>query len=145
VDSLIGQLNESSAKYIVIGGQAVRLHGLPRFSMDWDLFIPPHNESNLRVIENVLGDDLDVELLPLGEKGQHVIQTYQTRFGIVQFHLAVPGLPSFEQAEQRAVILVDEDGQAVRCLSAPDLLTTKLASNRVQDQQDIAFLRELIK
>lgn len=40
MDSLIAVRNAAGARYLVIGGQAVRLHGLPRFSMDWDLFVP---------------------------------------------------------------------------------------------------------
>lgn len=144
MDTLIGRLNQAGARYLVIGGQAVRLHGLPRFSMDWDLFVPPQDEANLRLIEQALGDELDMSLVPLGPRGENLIQTYQTRFGIVQFHLGVPGLASFDCAEKNVVRLADEDGQSVPCLSARDLLATKLAANRAQDQQDIAFLRELL-
>lgn len=144
MDSLIAQLNEVKARYLVIGGQAVRLHGLPRFSMDWDLFIPPRDGSNFDAIHKALPDDLDLDLLPLGEKGENVIQTYQTRYGIVQFHLAVPGLPNFDDAEGRAVRIMDEDGVPVMCIRADDLLSAKLAANRPQDQQDIAFLRALL-
>lgn len=144
MDTLTGLLNNSGARYLVIGGQAVRLHGLPRFSMDWDLFVPPHDEANLRVIEQALDDELDVPVLPLGLRGENIIQTYQTRFGVVQFHLAVPGLASFELAEQHAVRLADEDGQSVPCVSATDLLAAKRATHRAQDAQDIAFLEELL-
>ena len=144
MDSLIERLNEANARYLVIGGQAVRLHGVPRFSMDWDLFIPPRDEANFEAIHKALPEDLDLDLLPLGERGENVIQTYQTRYGIVQFHLAVPGLPNFDDAERRAVRITDEDGVPVTCIRADDLLSAKLASNRPQDQQDIAFLRALL-
>jgi hypothetical protein len=144
MDTLIGRLNDAGARYLVIGGQAVRLHGLPRFSMDWDLFVPPREEGNLRVIENALGDELNVSLLPLGPHGQNLIQTYQTRFGVIQFHLAVPGLSSFSAAEKKAAKISDEDGQSVPCICVADLLAAKLATHRPQDQQDIAFLQELL-
>jgi hypothetical protein len=144
MDTLIDRLNRAGARYLVIGGQAMRLWGLPRFSMDWDLFVPPRDESNLHAIEKALADELDVALLPLGPRGENLVQTYQTRFGIVQFHLVVPGLASFEVAQRHAVRLADEDGCAVPCLSARDLLATKLATHRAQDQQDIAFLEELL-
>ncbi|MBU0678752.1 MAG: hypothetical protein KJ626_11620 [Verrucomicrobia bacterium] len=144
MDSLIAELNAAGVRYLVIGGQAVRLHGLPRFSMDWDLFIPPWDTANFNSLKNVLGDELDIDLLPLGEKGENIIQTYQTRFGIIQFHLAVPGITSFTEAERRAVELKDEDGRLARCLSADDLLASKESANRPQDQQDIAFLKALL-
>lgn len=145
MDSVIQRLNDAGARYLVIGGQAVRLHGLPRFSMDWDFYVPPKDADNFERIANALGGELDVELLPLGPRGENVIQTYQTRWGVLQFHLAVPGAPEFGSAEQRSVWLVNEDGERVRCLSARDLLACKQATNRPQDQQDIAFLVELIR
>ena len=144
MDSLIARLNKAGARYLVIGGQAVRLFGFPRFSMDWDIYVPPHDEHNLRIIENALTGELDVSLLPLGPRGENIIQTYQTRFGIVQFHLVVPGLTSFADAARNAARLTDEDGNAVPCVGARDLLAAKLATHRAQDQQDIAFLKELL-
>jgi hypothetical protein len=144
MDTLIGRLEAAGARYVVIGGQAIRLHGLPRFSMDWDLFIPPRDTANLLRIQEALGEELDMDLLPLGPRGEDMIQTYQTRFGIVQFHLAVPGLPSFDDAERRAVSVDDEDGQAVRVVCAEDLLAAKTAVDRVQDREDAAYLRALL-
>lgn len=143
MDTLITRLNDQSVRYLVIGGQAVRLHGLPRFSMDWDILIPPHDPENVRRITDALGDELDVELLPLGPRGENMIQTYQTRFGIVQFHYAIPGIEGFAAVEGRKEILPDEDGVLVTCLSARDLLAAKRATNRPQDQQDIVFLEAL--
>lgn len=145
MDSLIQRLNVAGVRYLVIGGQAVRLHGLPRFSMDWDFFVPPRDIENLRKIDGALGEDLDVPVVPLGPRGENLIQTYQTKFGVVQFHLAVPGLSSFEEACARSVILKTEDGEDARCLSAADLLTCKRTTQRPQDQQDILFLEELIR
>ena len=40
VEPLIQRLNKAGARYLLIGGQAMRLEGMPRFSMDWDLYIP---------------------------------------------------------------------------------------------------------
>jgi hypothetical protein len=145
MDTLIGLLNRAGVRYLLIGGQAVRLHGLPRFSMDWDFFIPPHDRDNFGRLSAALGSELDVELEDLGARGEHVIQTYQTRFGVVQFHLAVPGLESFSAAEAGAATLATEDGDAALCLSAEDLLASKRTSNRAQDQQDILFLEELLR
>ncbi|HMP77091.1 MAG TPA: hypothetical protein PKE12_12420 [Kiritimatiellia bacterium] len=145
MDTLIGVLNGAEARYLVIGGQAVRLHGLPRFSMDWDIFIPPHDENNFARITRALGDDLDVELLPLGPRGENVIQTYQTKWGVIQFHLSVPGLPSFDDAERSCATRLTEDGEPAKCLSARDLLASKRTTNRPQDQQDILFLEELLR
>lgn len=141
MDTLITRLNEAGVRYLLIGGQAIRLHGLPRFSMDWDLFVPPHDEKNFKAIGEALSDELDLEVLPMGPRGEHLVQTYQTSEGVLQFHLAVPGLCDFDEAESRAVTLKDENGAAARCVCLRDLLASKEAAHRPQDHQDILFLR----
>ena len=43
MDEVIARFNASAVRYLLIGGQAVRLEGMPRFSMDWDFYIPPRD------------------------------------------------------------------------------------------------------
>jgi len=143
MDDVIRRLNERGVRYLVIGGQALRLAGMPRFSMDWDVYIPPRDAESLALINEILGDELDVPLVPLGPHGANFVQTYQVREGIIQFHLGGPGLPPFEEAEERAVTLETEKGTPVRCLSREDLLESKRRANRPQDQGDIEFLESL--
>ncbi len=57
----------------------------------------------------------------------------------------VPGVGSFEAAEAAAVLIPLEDGGHCRVLSLQDLLRTKLAAGRPQDQVDIEFIRERIR
>ena len=58
-------------------------------------------------------------LLPLGTRGENFIQTYQTRWGVLQFHLGLPGVPRFDEAEPAAVTRPTERGTPVKCLSGP--------------------------
>lgn len=143
MDELLQKLNAAGARYLLLGGQAMRLLGMPRFSMDWDFFIPPRDEANFALLNEVLADELDEPLVALGPRGESFIQTYQTRWGVVQFHLGVPGVPLFEEAETAAVLRSTERGTPVQCLSGADLLAAKQAANRPQDQLDIEFLLEL--
>jgi hypothetical protein len=46
MDELILAFNAAGVRYLLVRGQAMRLTGMPRFSMDWDFFIPPHDENN---------------------------------------------------------------------------------------------------
>ena len=140
MDEVIRLFNENRVRYLVIGGQAMRLEGMPRFSMDWDIYIPPTDQSNIDRINELLKDDLDMPLLQRGPNGENFVQTYQTNWGILQFHLGGPGLPGFEEAEQRSVILDNENGIPIRCMSTDDLLASKRAANRPEDQADILFL-----
>ncbi len=44
----------------------MRLEGMPRFSMDWDFYIPPRDLENIQKINTILEGELDLTLLPLG-------------------------------------------------------------------------------
>lgn len=141
MDEVIQRFNEQGVRYLLIGGQALRLAGMPRFSMDWDFFIPPRDEENIVKINKVLGEAIDIPVVPLGEQGESFVQTYQTQWGVLQFHLGVPGLSSFDSAEGRAVMRKTETGVLAKCASPEDLLASKTAAGRAEDQADIEFLR----
>jgi hypothetical protein len=143
MNELILAFNAAGIRYLRAGGQAMRLTGMPRFSMDWDFFIPPRDAENFARLNEVLKDELDAPLVPLGLRGENFIQTYQTRWGILQFHLGLPGVPRFDEVEKAAVIRHSEQGTPVNCLSGLQLLAAKRAADRPQDQTDIVFLEEL--
>jgi hypothetical protein len=143
MNELILAFNAAGIRYLLAGGQAMRLTGMPRFSMDWDFFIPPRDAENFAKLNELLQEELDVPLVALGSRGENFIQTYQTRWGILQFHLGLPGVPRFDDAEKAAVIRKSEQGTAVKCLSGIQLLASKRAADRPQDQADITFLEEL--
>lgn len=145
MEEILKLFNRHNIRYLVIGGQAIRLEGLPRFSMDWDFFIPSRDKGNIDAINALLGDILDLQLEPMGTHGENFIQTYQTQWGIIQFHLGGPGLPPFDAAEAMAVWHQSENGTPIRCLCASHLLAAKKAANRPQDQVDIEFLEEKLK
>jgi hypothetical protein len=143
MNELILAFNAAGVRYLLVGGQAMRLTGMPRFSMDWDFFIPPRDENNFGKLNEILEDELDVPVVSLGSHGENFIQTYQTRWGVLQFHLGLPGVPRFDEAEKAAVIRQSEQGTPVKCLSGIQMLAAKRAADRPQDQADIAFLEEL--
>ena len=120
----------------------MRLVGLPRTTMDWDVYVPPRDEENFRKINAALKNELDMPVVPLGPQGENFVQTYQLQWGILQFYLLVPGLPSFEEAERSAVV-VTQEGVTVKRLNGKMLLATKLASGRGRDEVDLKFLRAL--
>jgi hypothetical protein len=141
MDELIRRFNNRGVRYLVFGGQAVRLVGMPRFSMDWDLFIPGRDLENMNTINALLDDELDMPLIPVGPGGENLIQTYQTSWGIVQFHLAVAGIMSFDEVESRSVVYENENGTRIRCFSLDDLIASKEAVARPQDLSDVQFLK----
>ena len=143
MNELLLALNAANIRYLLVGGQAIRLTGLPRFSMDWDFFIPPRDTENFSRLNEIMKEELDMPIISLGAHGENFIQTYQTRWGVLQFHLGLPGVPRFDEAEASSVILKTEMGTPVKSLSGNHLLASKRAADRPQDQADIVFLEEL--
>ena len=142
MELLMKKLQDCQARYVIIGGQAMLQQGMPRFTMDWDLFIPAKDPDNFARINLALADELDMELTPLNSKtGEGFVQTFQTSRGLIQFHQAVPGLPRFDLVEARA-LKADYSGVAVPYLCLEDLLSAKLAAARPKDEEDIIFLKE---
>ncbi|MCQ2380665.1 MAG: nucleotidyltransferase [Victivallaceae bacterium] len=140
MERLLSKLNEAGVRYVVIGGQAMLQEGMPRFTLDWDIFIPPFDEENFSRLNNALVDELDMAVEPLDIKtGEGFVQTFQTSVGVVQFHLSPPGLPRFQIVEDRAVIH-EFHGIPVKYLCLDDLLSSKLAVARDKDSDDILFL-----
>ena len=71
MNDLLSAFNAAGIRYLLAGGQAMRLYGMPRFSMDWDFFIPPHDEENFKRLNALLERELDVPLVPLGTRGEN--------------------------------------------------------------------------
>jgi hypothetical protein len=143
MDDLFQAFDKAGIRYLLIGGQAMRLFGMPRYSMDWDLLIPPRDVANFSKLNALLDAELDAPLEMIGPQGENFVQTYQTRWGVLQFHLGIPGVPRFDDAESKGVIRRTETGTEVKCLSGTNLLAAKKAADRPQDQADIEFLTEL--
>ena len=140
MERLLKRLNDAGVRYVVIGGQAMLQQGMPRFTLDWDIFIPPFDQDNMDRINTALADELDIDLEKLDlQTGEGFVQTFQTSAGIIQFHLSPPGLPKFPVVEERAVTC-DYHGVPVKYLSLDDLLSSKQAVSRDKDSDDILFL-----
>ena len=141
MEELLRKLNDARVRYVVIGGQAMLQEGMPRFTLDWDIFIPPSDSDNFAKLNTALAGELDMDVEPLDVKtGEGFVQTYQTSAGIVQFHLSPPGLSKFSEVEERAVTR-DYKGVPVKYLCQDDLLSSKLAVARDKDADDILFLQ----
>lgn len=141
MEEVIELFNRYDVRYLLIGGQAVRLEGFPRFSMDWDFFIPASDEGNMSLINDLIGDELDLPVVTIGEHGENLIQTFPTKWGVLQFHLAVAGLPKFKDVEMRSVLHQTEEGTSVKCINIDDLLCAKQTVARGKDEDDIKFLK----
>ena len=51
METLLKRLNDAQVRYVVIGGQAMLQQGMPRFTLDWDFFVPPFDQENFDKIK----------------------------------------------------------------------------------------------
>ena len=58
MEELLRKLNDVQVRYVVIGGQAMLQEGMPRFTLDWDLIIPPFDLDNFAKLNSALSEEL---------------------------------------------------------------------------------------
>lgn len=144
---LIVRLIEGGVDFVVVGGVAVVLHALPRFTKDLDIVYDPRDE-NLQHLAKVLSDvrarlrgiDEDVPFVPDARTlRQTQILTLETDDGGLDLLLAPDGAPAYRVLRERAAVF-DLDGVEVRVASIEDLIAMKRAAGRQQDLTDVAAL-----
>ncbi len=136
--ALCASLNRRGARYIVIGGFAVRAAGYDRRTMDVDLLIDATLENEARVIAAVseLPDHAAQELSP-GEIAEFVVVRVADEI-VVDLMQSASGVDYATAAE--SVILRDVAGVTIPFASASLLLRMKRGSVRAKDRADVEFL-----
>jgi hypothetical protein len=132
-------LNEKGAKYIVIGGFAVRAAGFDRTTMHIDLLIDTSIENERRVLQalELLPDKAARELKP-GEVAQYAVVRVADEI-VVDLMKAAAGM-EYDEASRRSTVQVI-DGVPVPFASPQLLWLTKKSTHRDKDAADLHFLR----
>lgn len=151
---LFRALEAHGVEYLVVGGLAVNLHGIPRVTMDVDLalameaenlraFIAAAESLRLQPVAPVpLTDLLDVEKRREWQEKKNMLAfslrspqaTAPTVDVILDPSIDLP--PALERALQ-----IDIDGVTVRVAAVDDIIALKQAAGRQQDLADIEQLR----
>ncbi len=132
-------------EYILIGGFAVILHGLPRLTQDIDVFIRPTEENidNLKKALKNIFEDPSIDEISLQELRRYPVIRYGTPDGFSIDLIANIGEAfAFDDisSEVREI-----EGQKMKIATPESLLKLKENTLRDVDQLDIKFLREKIR
>ena len=131
-------LQEHEVKYLVIGGIASILYGIPRATFDLDILIETTEQNAKRLLEALKAvgfgtasmTDADALLA-------NAITIFKDRVRI-DVQTSTPGI-LFEAAwELRNT--VNYEGQTIFLISRDDLIASKLASGRSVDLEDVRML-----
>ena len=151
-------LNRSGARYVVVGGVAVVLHGYLRVTGDLDLIVDLSPAGARKAIETLLGIGmrcpLPVDPLEFADPG--IREEWMRQKGMCVFPMVDPANPmrqvdllvdspiDFEGLWSRAVT-IEVGSTPAKVVSIPDLIELKRAAGRMQDAADIEVLEGILR
>lgn len=152
------ELNEQGIEYLVTGGLAVNLHGVPRMTYDIDLIIPLEPTNVRKLLDRLerWGYRPRVPVDPMAltdeatratwskEKGMKALCFFSDKAPIGEIDILFDLPLSYDELRQRS-ITVDLEGVRVPVVSIRDLIELKRASGREQDAADIRYLEAVLK
>jgi hypothetical protein len=129
---------QHEVKYLVIGGVASVLYGVPRATFDLDILIEATSENAQRLLAALIEAGFGTATLTNPEDlVSHEITVFNDRVRI-DVQTSTPGV-SFEDAWIRRKTITYQ-GQDFFILSKGDLINTKRASGREVDLEDVRLL-----
>jgi hypothetical protein len=129
---------QHEVRYIVIGGVASVLHGVPRATFDLDILIDPTADNALRLLSALVDAGFGTATMTnTQEILAHEITVFNDRVRI-DVQTRTPGV-SFQDAWRRRKT-VTYQGQDLFILSKEDLIASKQASGREVDLEDVHML-----
>ena len=150
------ELNERGIKYIVVGGVAVNLYGIPRMTYDIDLLVDL-SEKNLINLLNLLKEwdfkprlPVDVTDFTKKDKREEWIKSKNMKaftfvnpeWAISEIDIVIDSPVDYETAIKRVKHIRISD-TPVPIISIDDLIKMKEVSGREQDKSDIRYLRRI--
>ena len=140
LQDVFASLQAHKVKYVVIGGIAAVLHGVPRATFDLDILVEATPENVERLLHAFLEARLGTAALTTPEDVlAHEITVFNDRVRI-DVQTSTPGLV-FQDAWQKREIMSYE-GQEFYVVSLEDLLASKRAAGRDKDLEDVRMLEQ---
>ena len=125
-------------RYLVIGGIAAILYGVPRATFDLDILIEPTQDNAQRLLDALLNAGLGTaSLTDVNELLSNEITVFKDWVRI-DVQTVTPGLNFQEAWEHRETMTFQ--GQVFYVVSKKDLISSKKASGRDVDLEDVRLL-----
>jgi Nucleotidyl transferase AbiEii toxin, Type IV TA system len=155
--NLFKALNAHNIDYLLVGGLAINLHGVPRMTMDVDLVIAldADNIAKLEACVNFLGlhPNVPVKLADLADANKRELLFKEKHLIALSLIGGKPETPTvdivihhpleFKKAYQNKIER-DISGTPVMLACIEDMITMKKAAGRAQDLADIKHLERFL-
>lgn len=149
---------QEKVKYLVVGGLAVNLHGVPRVTYDIDIIIPTDRDNILKLNRTLRGlgyiprlpvnpDEMaDEKTLKdwIENRNMKAFSFYHKKENNKVVDIVLEHPLDFTQAFQRGAIKKVGDIE-IYVASIDDMISMKKVSNRPKDLSDMEMLKEALK
>lgn len=142
---ILKALDEKKVEYVLVGGFAVFLHGIRRFTQDLVLFLrlAPPNIDNLRDALKSVFDDPSIDEINFHELEEYPVIRYGTPGNFYIDILARLGeIFTYEDLEYE---ILEYEGVRIKVATPETLIRMKKDTIRPQDKKDALLLNEIIK
>lgn len=151
-------LDDNKVRYIVCGGLAMNIYGVPRMTIDIDLLLD-FTKENIDLFQKILFElkykplqpvDLDSLVdeksrrVAIDSKNMIVYSYYNQISSFMQLDVLLDVPLTFEELWVRKAE-VKSGEVSINLVSVGDLIKMKEYSNRIQDRDDIALLTKFIQ
>ena len=141
LQTVFSSFERREVRYVVIGGIAAVLHGIPRATFDLEILIEPTAENVRNLLDGLSEAGFGTSgLTSVEEVLGHEITIFEDRVRI-DVQTSTPGL-TFERAWQNRVRM-DYEGQGFYVVCKDDLIAAKRAAGRDVARQDVALLEQV--
>ena len=138
LQSVFASFQKNDVRYLVIGGIAAVLYGVPRATFDLDILIEPTKENAQKLLNALIEIGFGTAQMTSAEEiveTEITIFTDRVRLDVQTF---TPGI-RFEDAWPRRVTM-KYAGQELAVVSLADLIQSKTSSGREVDLEDVRIL-----
>lgn len=135
---VFASFQENDVQYVVIGGVAAILHGVPRATFDCDILIEASEENARRTLLALERAGLGTASMTTADQLCATEVTIFKDYVRLDVQTRTPGL-DFEGAWARRETR-EHDGQRFFILSKADLIASKKAAGRKVDMEDVRLL-----
>jgi hypothetical protein len=156
--SIFKELNKQKIDYLVVGGLAVNLHGVPRMTYDIDIMIllEAKNISKLPTQLTNWGYRPKVPINPMEladetkrnswvqDKGMKAVNFYSDKLPIGEIDIVFDSPISYSELKS-GVVMIEIGGTKIPTVSIHDLIKLKQESGRKQDIADVEYLKMILE
>jgi hypothetical protein len=135
---VFASFQKREVKYLVIGGIAAVLHGVPRATFDLDILIEASPDNAQRLLDALIDASFaTATMITADELLAHEITIFRDRVRI-DVQTSTPGI-TFEEAWQKRVAMTYQE-QEFYVAAKEDVIASKRAAGREKDLADVRML-----